>query len=381
MSERFRVLLIEPWFDGSHRQWAEGYRRSSGLDVDIVALSGELWRWRLRGGALPLAEKVRAWVAEHGRPDVVLVSGLVDVAQLLGLLRAQLAAVPVVIYQHESQLVYPTTSAADGEAALRNWLSWCAADEVWFNSEYHRDSVADRLAPYVERLPDGSHVSFVDEVLARFDVEPLGVDLQPFLRTADDDRRHDGASSEPPVILWSHRWEADKGPEQFGAALAKAEAEGLDFRLVLAGEHPQAGSSQATEAREELATRFAERVLANGPFDRDRYRSLVREADVVVSCASHEFFGIAMVEAMAAGCVPVLPAALSYPELVGSPWHESALYPPGTFGSALVETLRHLGERRRAVAGLAETMGRFDWSVVAPRYDERLVALVESAIG
>ena len=124
-----KILLVEPWLTGSHQAWAEGYRNASGHDVDIVGLPGELWRWRLRGGALPLAEKITDWIDRNGQPDLLLVSGLVDVAELLGLARRNLSPdAGVVIFQHESQLVYPVAEGNyDNGAALRNWMSWCVA--------------------------------------------------------------------------------------------------------------------------------------------------------------------------------------------------------------------------------------------------------------
>ena len=63
-----------------------------------------------------------------------------------------------------------------------------------------------------------------------------------------------------------------------------------------------------------------------GPDDRQEYLDLLRGCDWVTSTARHEFFGIAVVEAIACGCLPWLPDRLSYPELVPqelrgiSPW-------------------------------------------------------------
>ena len=148
---RLQVLLIEPWFGGSHRRWAEGYMLASAHEVNLIGLPGALWRWRLRGGAVALAERIDRWVASRGQPDVLLISGLVDVAHLLALVRRRLdPGVAVVVYQHESQLVYPrhgsqpTKQGAVDEAAMHNWLSWCVADLVLFNSAFHRDAVVDR---------------------------------------------------------------------------------------------------------------------------------------------------------------------------------------------------------------------------------------------
>jgi glycosyltransferase involved in cell wall biosynthesis len=363
-----RILLVEPWLHGSHLRWAEGYQAASRHRVGVVGLGGGLWRWRIRGGALPLARKVEDWVASNGQPDVLVVSGMVDVAELLGLTRHWLTSLPpVVIYQHESQLVYPSPSGTvDQEAALRNWLSWCAADLVVFNSHHHRNAVVSRLPGFLAGLPDHSHLPSMEEVVGRFEVLPVGVDVAA-VRASVAERDQPAAGC--PVLLWPHRWEPDKDPIAFASALARLAATGAAFNLILAGEDPPGGSTFAERSRQDVLTRFGDRVLASGPFERSRYLELLGRADLVVSCAKQELFGVGVVEAVAAGCVPLLPAKLSYPEVIPAQWHDTVLYQPGRFGSALSEAVDRLAERRRATEGLADAMTRFDWSKVAPAYD------------
>ena len=48
----------------------------------------------------------------------------------------------------------------------------------------------------------------------------------------------------------------------------------------------------------------------------DDYWSALAEADLFLSTAEHEFFGLSAVEAIAAGLYPVFPNRLSYPELL-----------------------------------------------------------------
>ncbi len=376
-----RILLVEPWQTGSHQAWAEGYQAASGHEVNIVGLPGKLWRWRLRGGALPLAEKVTTWIDMHGQPDLLLISGLVDVAELLGLARRNLSPdVGVVIYQHESQLVYPVAEGNyDNGAALRNWMSWCVADLVLFNSYHHMRAVTAALPAFVRSLPDATHEPMVEAVISRFEVFAVGVDLGDIPdRSAMPDassRRAVGGSPSRPVILWPHRWERDKDPGAFVAALRKVKAADLDFGLVLAGQDPPSGSAMAAEDRASAEHEFADHIVASGELDRQDYLRQLAGCDLVVSCARHEFFGVAIVEAVAAGCVPLLPDALSYPELIRPPWHSTVLYEPGTFGTRLVDAVKRVDELRSETIGLSQSMRRFDWSTMATVYDQRFEAI------
>ena len=370
-----RILLVEPWLSGSHQAWAEGYRGASGHEVDVIGLPGELWRWRLRGGALPLADSITTWIDMHGQPDLLLISGLVDVAELLGLARRNLSPdVGVVIYQHESQLVYPVAEGNfDNGAALRNWMSWCAADLVLFNSYHHLRAVTGALPGFIRSLPDQTHQPAIETVLSKFEVFPVGVDLGSI--APGGDRRARAERDGRPVILWPHRWERDKDPGAFLAALDKVRDAGLDFGLVLAGQDPPSGSTAATEERARAEEDFADHLVASGELDRATYLDHLAKADLVVSCARHEFFGVAVVEAVAAGCVPLLPDALSYPELIRPPWHRSVLYEPGTFGTRLVDAIKRIDELRNETIGLAESMWRYDWDSVGEIYDDRLTAV------
>ena len=60
----------------------------------------------------------------------------------------------------------------------------------------------------------------------------------------------------------------------------------------------------------------ADRIEYAGRLPRADYVKTLRRADWVLSTARHEFYGIAVAEALLAGCLPWLPDRLSYPELV-----------------------------------------------------------------
>ena len=150
------VVVVEPWYGGSHRAWADGMVRHSDHAVRLVTHPDRFWRWRLRGGAVTLAAAVRSDIEARRRPDVLVVSSLVHGAALLGLARRSVGDVPVVAYVHESQLRYPTTDgrALDTDAAMANWQTLLAADAVWWNWAFHpRTPWWRRCRRFSVRLP------------------------------------------------------------------------------------------------------------------------------------------------------------------------------------------------------------------------------------
>ncbi len=371
-----RILLVEPFHGGSHGAWADGLTRHSRHKVVTVSHPAAAWRWRMRGGALTLAEATRTAVADHGRPDVVVVSGMIDLAGWLGLTRRFLGDPPVVLYLHENQLMYPTSpnqkgsrpgSGAD-ELPLVNWMGMAAADEVWCNSAFQRDGLLAALPDLLDRAPDQSHIGFLSRVADLCHVVPVGVDLVDVPEGVSSDGR--AADPAGPLVLWNQRWDHDKNPKAVLDALCQLADAGLAFRVALVGENERVDPREFTDARDHLG----DRVAAWGFQERADYVDLLGRADVVVSAAHHEFFGIAVVEAMAAGCVPVLPTRQSYPELVGE-WADAALYPDGGLRTRLRDVLGDLDGWRARVAGLDEAVRRFDWRTVVADYDDRLGSL------
>lgn len=357
------VLLVEPWFGGSHKSWAQGYERFSSHDVRIVSLPDLGWKWRLRGSAARLAELAEADATANGTPDVVLVSGLTDVAALRGLLPF---SIPIVTFMHESQMLYPNDDGAlDVENSLTNLLSWLASTEVWFNSRFHRDSVCSALPAFTATIPE--EVRPTADPTPRFQVTGLGVDLDWVKRRV---QRKPG----PPRILWPHRWQQDKNPEVFLSALRKLQTAGAAFELILAGED----GPKASQTKSEIINTFDVKAASVGPFNRKDYLGHLSDADIVASCASHEFFGVGVVEAIAAGCHPVLPNNLSYPELIPPALRSQFLYPLGTFGTALGHALDtvHQPESLAARTELCAAAGAHSWQQVAPIYDARISAIL-----
>jgi len=102
-----RVVLVEPYYGGSHRAWVDAWVRHTRHEITLVTHPDAFWRWRMRGGAVTLAAAFDDVVAAQGRPDAVVVSGLVDVAAFAGHARRSLGSRPLATYFHESQMLYP----------------------------------------------------------------------------------------------------------------------------------------------------------------------------------------------------------------------------------------------------------------------------------
>ena len=217
----------------------------------------------------------------------------------------------------------------------------------------------------LDRAPDHSHAHRLEVVRAASHVVPVGVEL------SDVPARGTACDGGPPLVLWNHRWDHDKNPEAVFRSLVKLADEGVDFQVAVVGENTRVDPREFTEA----CHRLGDRVVQVGYLPRGDYTALLGRADVVVSAALHEFFGIAVVEAMAAGAVPVLPDRLSYPELVPEKFHGAVLYPDGGLTARLRHVLGGLEGWRSRVEGLARAMRRFDWSVVVDDYDRRIESL------
>jgi glycosyltransferase involved in cell wall biosynthesis len=179
-------------------------------------------------------------------------------------------------------------------------------------------------------------------------------------------------------VVWNHRWEHDKGPEEFFAALDRVDTMGVPFELVVVGE----SFGRTPAVFERARSRYGTRVVAWGYQESRRdYAAWLRSADVVVSTARQEFFGASVCEAVWCGAQPILPNRLSYPELVPDDVRALVLYDTheelvGRLASALTTTRSaHVTARmREQVAGL-------DWRRMAPRYDARLLAVASIAQG
>lgn len=380
-----KIALISPYHGGSHQAWAEGYRRRSAHEVTFFTLPARFWKWRMHGGAVTLA---RRFLQREANPDLLLATDMLDLTTFLALTRRRTGHTPAVLYMHENQLTYPLPAEGatgpmrrqkgerDLHYAFINFASMMAADCVLFNSHYHRRSFFDALPNFLKHFPEYNELETMEVTAAKSRVLPAGVDAGRLERPEGLDEEPAIRAERPPLIIWNQRWEYDKNPAAFFQALYAVAGEGIPFRLALCGERFRRRPVEFEEAQE----RLAEQIVHVGYAEPERYRSLLWEAEITVSTAIHEFFGISILEAITCHTFPILPRRLSYPELIPDAFHGRCLYENE---DGLLQRLRWaLTERKEAraeAAALAPEVASFAWREVAPVYDALFQRIVEDS--
>ena len=178
------------------------------------------------------------------------------------------------------------------------------------------------------------------------------------------------AHSKMPVIVWNHRWEHDKNPTLFFNTLFALAAANVEFRLIILGQSFREKPPIFSEALAKLQHQI---VHCGFVKSRDEYARLLGMGDIVVSTADHEFYGISVIEAVRAGCIPLLPNRLSYPELFPAEY----LYEDGELPGRL-KLLLQSRCRLDSSRAMSLTEG-FSWLVLKEKYCEWLEGAAHAA--
>jgi glycosyltransferase involved in cell wall biosynthesis len=355
-----KILFLEPFFGGSHKDFALGFARYSSHDVDLITLPARFWKWRMQGASLYFIQKIK----DLSQYDLIFTTDMMDLTDFMALAGRDLP--PVVMYFHENQLSYPLGphGKKDSNLGFTNIFSALAADKVFFNSDYHCNAFLGAAKNLVRQMPDFRPDWIVDalekktQILypgCRFNAKPFTFEKRPL---------------DLPLIIWNHRWEYDKNPEEFFTVLTRLKQKGLGFYLALLGEQYKV-IPEVFKMAQEL---FAEEILVSGYLEsHQEYKSWLARGSVVVSTAIQENFGISIVEAVRHGCFPLLPERLSYPEIMPEKFHGEIIYKSRSDLEEKLETIlknpdRFVPIRRK----LSEYAGRFSWEILIKQYDKIL---------
>jgi glycosyltransferase involved in cell wall biosynthesis len=352
-----RALFLNPFHTGSHAQFARTVTEDVPAEWTLHTLPGRHWKWRMRGAAVAFADQLASAPA---RFDVVLTTSYLPLAELHGL-APTLRETPTVLYFHENQLTYPTRAAHTGDRdhhyGFTQLVSCLAATEVWFNSAYNRAAFLAAGEGLLARMPDAVPTEWVPRIAARSSVVPFPMTYPTAPVVASTGPDVPAPHPDGPLILWNHRWEYDKGPDAMVAAVEALAAGGHAFRLAVCGQQFR----DVPDSLVRLEHAFGAQLVQFGYVaDRASYDALLASADIVLSTAAHEFFGVSMLEATHAGAYPLVPDRLAYPELFPAEYRYA--------DDALVSRLAELVARYRGGAAL-----RADRTGITARYARAVV--------
>jgi glycosyltransferase involved in cell wall biosynthesis len=221
-------------------------------------------------------------------------------------------------------------------------------------------------------MPDYQPFETIERIRSKSTINPPGIkDIKP------PAKREPG----PIRILWAARWEHDKNPEDFFKALKILKNNGTDFRLSCIGQQFRDIPKIFNSAKDS----FAQHIDNWGHIDnREEYIKTLQQADVIVSTANHEFFGITVLEAISAGCFPLLPNRLSYPELLGlvkTQGIEECFYNGSV--EDLAEKLQDLCKKIKKKSLWPKNLNPLDltehlkWKHLAQQYDQKLKETIQ----
>jgi len=356
MENEKRIIIVEPFYGGSHKQLID-FLTEYIPKAELVTLPAKKWHWRARTSALYLSQVISKTFSR----DILFCSSVLNLCELCSL-RPDLGQIPKkIVYFHENQLVYPkqNTKNRDFQYGYNQICTCLVADTILFNSHFNLDSFLDNIGSFLKLQPDFKpDVSVLKQQIkdkSKVLYFPIKLPkyrslLKKFEKPINPEKPEKPENLENPVnpekpensenpekpeypekpentekrekrlhILWPHRWEHDKNPEDFFQTLFKLKQENLNFELSILGENfddvPEVFNRAKVELKQEIR-HFG--WLEN----REKYFEILHEADVVISTANHEFFGVAMLESAASGCLPLVPDRLVYPEI----YPESCIY-------------------------------------------------------
>jgi glycosyltransferase involved in cell wall biosynthesis len=363
-----QILFLEPYYGGSHRNFADGLVAHSRHHIQLATLPDRFWKWRLRGAALH-------WIRKILHPDQfdgLIVSSMLNLADLASLWGPRCP--PALVYFHENQLTYPgiPDERNDLQPGFTNITTALAARRVLFNSEAHRHAFLKALPDLLRIMPDYRPNWILSAIAEKSSVAYPGCHFPTQARPTQRD------PTALPLIIWNHRWEHDKNPEAFFKALRKLISEDLDFQVALMGE----AYKQMPRAFEQAPRILGRRLVQYGYVtSRTEYIEWLARGDVVVSTAVQENFGIAIVEAIRHGCLPLLPNRLSYPEILPQKYHPACLYfDQEDLEGKLKRLLRQRNNSEKMRRELAGSMERYCWEHRIHQFDEELVQLSTNRI-
>ncbi len=363
MKKKIRILVLEPYYGGSHQQFLDGLQAIIDADFVFMTLPDRKWKMRMQLAAFWFVEKIKNLKENEKRFDVVLCSTFVDVTAL----RSELSRVSgwnknarILTYFHENQFAYPNQIEHETchQFTAINFTTAVCSDSLAFNSRYNRDSFIEGCAKYLKKAVDIDLSVYPEKFLKKSVILYPGMQFERFTDYTVKEK-----AGNPPVIVWNHRWEHDKNPEPFFKSLYALKKQKISFKLILLGKAYRNRPACFDQAIKNLTNEI---IHVGYVESYDKYLALLHQGDFVVSTALQEFYGISVIEAVRAGNRPLLPARLSYQELFDGEF----LYREGSLERALIDCIKNKTRLKKSEA--KALTNRFCWKSLQGEYESWL---------
>ncbi len=314
-----KALLLSAYDAQSHGVWRNNLKTMfPNIEWVELLLPARYFPWRVRGNSLSWAFNHRDVLTDNY--DLLLSTSMTDLSALRGFV-PQICSIPSIVYFHENQFAYPSNPDPLArpvnmvEPQILSLYTALCADAVVFNSEYNRSSFLAGANALLKKLPDHVPEGLL-RCIEQASVIPVPLSDELF-RSAPS--KQESATLE---IAWNHRWEYDKGPQLLLAIVRQLVARELPFRLHLLGQRFRVAPPEFELLLQLLDSHYAHLGIVAGRSgfveQQDDYYQCLRDADVVLSTAAHDFQGLSLLEACALGCAPLAPGRLVYPEYLPS---------------------------------------------------------------
>ncbi|CAF0715869.1 unnamed protein product [Brachionus calyciflorus] len=334
LKHQAEICIIEAFYGGSHKQLVDLIEQELRLinkPYGLYTMSAKKWHWRARCSALYFSQNIPK---DHNY-RIIFASSVLNLVELIAL-RPDLAKTKKVVYFHENQLIYPVQSQStrnknqienkqqrDFQYGYNQILTSLVADRIYFNSRYNKTTFLANINTFLKQMPDNRiRLNIQNDLEPKCFVLyfPINLDQslidsiinETILNQMIDTLNIEKYTNRPISILWSHRWEHDKNPNEFFQALFKLQDMNIDFRVHVIGEQFTDVPDIFNEAKERLKTKIENWGYLSSKFE---YYQVLSKCDLIISTSLHEFFGVSVIEACLFGAYPILPNRLVYPEL------------------------------------------------------------------
>ena len=231
---------------------------------------------------------------------IIFVSSMFNLCEFKAL-RPDLKDAKTVLYFHENQLNYPKRKTEEERDFHFGWveiLSCLCADRIVFNSEYNMKTFIEEIPKVLNKVPTFGYD--ITKILKHIKDNscilyfPLKV---PTVHLKTENIKEISDESKPVNILWNHRWEYDKDPDAFFEAILKLAKHTKNFRVFVLGESYEEQPDIFDKAKKEL-----EDLGLIGYWgyceSKEKYYEILNSCHIVISTAIHEFYGVAIIEAV-----------------------------------------------------------------------------------